>query len=336
MISIYLARQRRKLQSPLIIFVVCFVLSCCYFVQQQSSTSYDGVNALHIWTEVRLQQPRQNNRVFPSKSSSAMIWWWLSERRNKYYLTRSHAAKPKDDEDDNDATQQQPGMVDAFRQLESLKSLDDPEEYIPAPDKINVNAALADTASTILSSIAETSSTTISPEQDFAVYRNMLEEIEEEEGAASYTEVLDELGGSALQTDDTYSQIMTELGGTKVVKPSSSSFSSWTTNKKSAPDDEVVEVYRKRSDGSDIQLSNERLLDDALKEALNEVQLNNPQQQLFNERSSSSILNDKEMMQEIESIFERGNAQLIESLEEIRREQVRFLFCCTNQIVDGF
>lgn len=75
-----------------------------------------------------------------------------------------------------------------------------------------------------------------------------------------------------------------------------------------------------------VSLSNEQLLDDALKEALNEVQLNNPQ---LNERS---ILNDKEMMQEIEDIFDRGNAQLIEGLDEIRREQVRSIFVCIDEI----
>ena len=149
----------------------------------------------------------------------------------------------------------------------------------------------------------------------------MLQEIEEDEGAASYAEVLDELGGSALQIDDIYSQIITELGGTKMgpspslstssSSSSSSPFSSWAT--KSIPNEDV-DVRNTKSDG--VTISNEQLLDDALKEAMNEVQLNHPQ---LNERS---ILNDKEMMQEIETIFDRGNAQLIESLEEIRREQV--------------
>lgn len=242
------------------------------------------------------------------------------------YLTRQNVKSTDGGDDNENAQQRQPGMADAFRQLESLKSLDDPEEYIPAPEKINVDAVLAD-SSTLLSLTAATAST-VSPEQDFAVYKNMMQEIEEEESAVSYAEVLDELGGSALQTDDTYSQIISELGGTKMKSSSpsssssSSSFSSWT--KKSVPE-EVVDVVNSTSEGG-VSLSNEQLLDDALKEALNEVQLNNPQ---LNERS---ILNDKEMMKEIEDIFDRGNAQLIEGLDEIRREQVRSIFVYIDEI----
>ena len=216
-------------------------------------------------------------------------------------------------------------MAEAFRQLESLKSLDDPEEYIPAPDKINVDVALADTSKTILLASTTDNAAAASPEQDFAVYRNMMEEMEVEESAVSYTEVLDELGGSALQTDDTYSQIMTELGGTKKMKPmsTSESFSSWTKTPRAPNGDDVADATPKSNGAT---LSNEQLLDEALKEALNEVQLNNPQ------ISERSILNDQEIMQEIESIFDRGSAQLIEGLEEIRREQVRWF--CTRCIAN--
>jgi hypothetical protein len=231
-------------------------------------------------------------------------------------------AESNQDENPSSQQRQQPGMVDAFRQLESLKSLgDDPEEYIPAPDKINVQEALAGT-SAILSSSLSSSTESVSLEQDFAVYRDMLQEIEEEESAASYAEVLNELGGSALQTDDTYSQIISELGGTgSSTKPSSSSSSSSWAPTSSIPvnDDQKKEmiINPTKNDGTNTELANERLLEDALEEALREVRLNNPQLR------EGSILNDKEVMKEIESIFDRGNAQLMESLEEIRREQVR-------------
>jgi hypothetical protein len=49
---------------------------------------------------------------------------------------------------------------------------------------------------------------------------------------------------------------------------------------------------------------------------LKEVKVNNPS-------ISKSILDDKEIMKEIEVIFERGNEKLMASLEEIRTEQVR-------------
>jgi hypothetical protein len=49
---------------------------------------------------------------------------------------------------------------------------------------------------------------------------------------------------------------------------------------------------------------------------MKEVKLNNPS-------IAESILDDKEIMKEIEVIFERGNEKLMASLEEIRKEQVR-------------
>ena len=268
------------------------------------------VDALQSGLVVR-QIARHRYRTFPSS----------------YLLTRQYQAKSigDDDDDDHDNQAPVPGMAEAFRQLESLKSLDDPEEYIPAPDKINVDVALADTSKTILLASTTDNAAAASPEQDFAVYRNMMEEMEVEESAVSYAEVLDELGGSALQTDDTYSQIMTELGGTKKMKPmsTSESFSSWTKTPRAPNGDDVADATPKSNGAT---LSNEQLLDEALKEALNEVQLNNPQ------ISERSILNDQEIMQEIESIFDRGSAQLIEGLEEIRREQVRWF--CTRCIAN--
>lgn len=64
--------------------------------------------------------------------------------------------------------------------------------------------------------------------------------------------------------------------------------------------------------------SPDSLMEQALNEALRDVQMNT--------RSSvDSVLNDKEIMREIEEIFQRGNEKLIESLEEMRREQVRWL-----------
>ena len=313
MVSICWTTQRRKRQSPFL-FVYYFVITWSYRSYERSVA-----NALQSLVNVRLQHNRMTATTTTSVRSQQSNDILGVEHRHRYLTTRN--ARSTDGDDFYESPQQplSPGMADAFRQLESLKSLDDPEEYIPAPDKINIDTALENT-STILSSSAVTS-VTVSPEQDFAVYKNMLQEIEEDEGAASYAEVLDELGGSALQIDDIYSQIITELGGTKMgpspslstssSSSSSSPFSSWAT--KSIPNEDV-DVRNTKSDG--VTISNEQLLDDALKEAMNEVQLNHPQ---LNERS---ILNDKEMMQEIETIFDRGNAQLIESLEEIRREQV--------------
>jgi hypothetical protein len=225
------------------------------------------------------------------------------------------AAKSKRD-NEND-TPQQPGMTEAFRQLEALNSLDDPEEYVPAPEKISIQVA-ADVDNNV--TIIAPSATSISPEQDFVVYRNMMEEVEENEVASAYTEVLDELGGSTLQTDDTYSQVLTELGGASAPRRKASAASNHTEllNSELPTDDTILFLQ------SNTGATNDELLEDALKEALEEVQLNNPR------ISENSILNDQEIMREIEDIFEKGNVKLLESLEEIRREQVRIMWRFAN------
>jgi hypothetical protein len=226
---------------------------------------------------------------------------------NSNRLTTTAKSKRRDNGND---TPQQPGMTEAFRQLEALNSLDDPEEYVPAPEKISIQVAV-DVDSNV-TSIAP-STTSISPEQDFVVYRNMLEEVEENEVASAYTEVLDELGGSTLQTDDTYSQVWTELGGASAPrrKVSAARNHAELLNSELPTNDKILFLQ------SNTGATNDELLEDALKEALEEVQLNNPR------ISEISILNDQEIMREIEDIFEKGNVKLLESLEEIRREQVR-------------
>lgn len=212
----------------------------------------------------------------------------------------------KDNDDDDDAASNNlPGMSEAFRQLESLDSLFDPEEYIPAPDKIDVEAVLDREASTLLQGAKAVE---VAPEQDFAVYRNMMEELEQNEDAEAYAELLDELGNSSLQTDDTYSQVLTELGGTRPAAVGTKTAS----NKVDATPSILS------SDAS-----KEQFMEEALQEALKEVKVNNP-------RLTDSILDNKEIMREIESIFDQGNEKLIASLEEIRIEQVRMYVRCVH------
>ena len=225
-----------------------------------------------------------------------------TRRRNLSYKILS----AKKDEDDN-----APGMADAFRQLEALNSLDDPEEYVPAPAKI---LPITDPPAVTLNSSA-------SPEQDFVLYKDMVQELEANEEATAYSEVLDELGESALQMDDTYSQIMTELGGPTILRPRPKEENS--PQRSNRPEgDEVVEVP------SGASSSNEQILAEALKEALAEVQLNNPRIR------EMSLLDDKEIMREIEAVFDAGNAKLLQSLEEVRREQVRVFYDCSASFRD--
>jgi hypothetical protein len=264
-----------------------------------------GVNyCSHAFTSSFLHQslvalgrhPTTRNVLEPLKWSTYQRRGFLhhqqSRRRRSRYCNIVFAKSQKKDEDSDNA----PGMAEAFRQLDALNSLDDPEEYVPAPAKIHVvdvNVSLP--------------SSSISPEQDFVVYKDMVQELESDQDASAYSEVLDELGGSALQTDDTYSQVMVELGGAAVVKQRPKELSETSDGH-----DDVVLISSSLEEAS-----NEQILEDALKEALSEVHLNNPR------ISDMSILDDKEIMREIEAVFDAGNAKLLESLDEVRREQVR-------------
>ena len=61
----------------------------------------------------------------------------------------------------------------------------------------------------------------------------------------------------------------------------------------------------------------DKFLDEAFQSALKEVEKQK------GPIDAKSLLDDKEMMKEIEAIFEEGSQQLMEGLDDIRQEQVR-------------
>lgn len=212
-------------------------------------------------------------------------------------------ASTNDGDDVDDSNLKQPGMAKAFRLLESLDSLDDPEEYIPAPEKINVDAVLD------RESLKDTG-VEVAPEKEMAVYIEMVEELEHNDDAEAYAELLEEMGSSVMRTgDDTYSQVLSDLGGTRPATKKAAG--NVAENDDSAPSPPVLS-----SDVSS-EASAEQLMENALQEALREVKVNNP-------RLSASLLDDREIMREIEGIFNQGNERLIANLEDIRREQVQW------------
>jgi hypothetical protein len=96
--------------------------------------------------------------------------------------------------------------------------------------------------------------------------------------------------------DDLYSNVLADMGGSVPKEPASP----------------INDVILK----SDTTLGEtEEFMNQALQEAMKEVKVNNPS-------IAESVLDDKEIMKEIEKIFERGNEKLMASLEEIRQEQV--------------
>lgn len=186
---------------------------------------------------------------------------------------RCHCHRPfllaKSSDDDGDS-----GMAEAFRQLESLGSLDEesppkPTKSIPAP------------------SVEELQAEPVAPEKEVQMYKEMVEELQDKDEDDLYSNVLEDMGGSSSTTPKM---------APKVKTPPQLRIEEGTSNNQNDRD-------------------TEDFMNQALKEALEEVKVNNPS-------ISDSILDDKEIMKEIEAIFERGNDKLFESLEEIRKEQV--------------
>jgi len=199
-------------------------------------------------------------------------------------------------------------MEEAFRQLEALQSLnEDGEEKTKMPSTDLPKKIRVDDATLPKDAVA----TPVSPEQEIAVYKDMVGELEQNEEAAAYTDILNELGAKPKQVDgDTYSDVLTDLGGTPPILKKDDI---------SSKEEQVVDPPTTLSDDDSNRVSTEEFMDSALNEALKEVKVHNPK---ILGTDAQSILDNKEIMKEIEGIFEQGNEKLIASLEEIRLEQV--------------
>jgi hypothetical protein len=217
------------------------------------------------------------------------------------------AAGGKDHESEGEP---RPGMEEAFRQLEALQSLNDDSNDVQMPPSGQATKKIQlDTAA----DLPPLTNTDVSLEQEIAIYKDMVGELEQNEDVAAYSEILSELGGAPKQVDDTYAQVLLDLGGTPP---------QLTTQKNSVEQEVFLPTTLKVTDGDDdgVDISTEQFMDRALQEALKEVTVKNPK---ILGTDAKSVLDNKEIMREIEGIFDQGNEKLMASLEDIRLEQVR-------------
>jgi hypothetical protein len=187
---------------------------------------------------------------------------------------------------DDDDSAQDGAMSDAFRQLESL----DASSLLGGSvgDQANLSPP------PIKTSISMGEGTLAAPEPpsletEAKVYQDYLQEVEGKSDEDLYGDMLSDMGGSSSPS--------------RSKAPTSSSSASSSAGSSS-------------SSSSSVSNNNDELWNRALEEAMEDVKLNNP-------GISDSIMDDAGFRKEIEAIFERGNDKLLESLEEIRREQVR-------------
>jgi hypothetical protein len=186
--------------------------------------------------------------------------------------------RKNNDDIDSDEPQDN-AMADAFRQLESLESLEEP--IISPP----LRTSTTSTTSLKMGIDRVESVEPPSIETEAKVYQDYLQEVE----------VKSEF--------DLYEDLLTDMGG--------SVSSSWAPPLSRSSSDETPSPSSPTRPSS-----NEDFLNQALQEAMEEVKLNNPS-------ISESLLDDDVFKKEVEAIFDKGNEQLLASLEEIRQEQVR-------------
>ena len=217
-------------------------------------------------------------------------------------LIRSSAVQAKkgrgDDEDDD---QSGVGMEAAFRELENLKSLDDYDDgsgsggdgggggssSLPSSmKKTQADEAFAKAMEDLdLKDFVE-SPPPVTPEKEVKVYQEMVSELEQRDEDALYSDVLSDMGSSSSSTSTpkSLSSIIPDLNSPTSVQDT------------------------------------QKFMDQALSEALAEAKAKAAQS--GEQINTSNVLDSKEIMKEIEKIFDDANTKLLDGLEEIRQEQV--------------
>ena len=234
----------------------------------------------------------------------------LSQRipSHQYYHQRKRrplpvlaARKKRNDDDDDDDEGPKTGMEDAFRQFDALDSLGEKEGLAST-------VKLDDDAKAALKSEAA------SMEKEVELFTSMLGDSDQD----AYSDVMKDLGGTPKDLPPPPDKSERQISIVEGSVPSSSS----TTSKSSQSN-----IPKSEED-------TEKFMNQAIQEALDEARAMSPSD-AAGKKMSDSILDDEEIMKEIEEIFEKGNEKLLASLEEIRKEQVRFVTTapnCTLQI----
>lgn len=280
------------------VFVLIITLSSLgnnFFVVQafhvpSSSSSYSSSN--NNW----ILRNRQQSLISISLSLSSSPL--LSPRQRKRQLPQRVVqlfASSSNDDDNNSSGGGGAGMEDAFRELEALQSLDEPERPKEKPKekdeafaKAMGNLDLKDILSKVEDDNDDDSSKnskTPSLESELEIFKDMASELE----LASEKEEL----------------IIADFKSDLLL----------------ADDDDDIDILD--NDGVPA-FDTEKFMDKAIEEALAEArEKNSDVEQIIGDKEA--FLDNKEIMSEITKIFDVANDELLEGLEVIRSEQVRSL-----------
>ena len=205
------------------------------------------------------------------------------------------SANEKDaNEDESDDRK---GMEKAFNSLNDLSSLDLSDlNTVGAdlPPKITETTISAEAMGDLLQ---QAGIENVGAEQEVAKMNDMYQELKSDGEEGVYKDIL----GEMFDSDDLSSRVVEDADGIGA-----------TQNLPSA-DEEVLTAVELSTD-------TDEFMKKALEEAMAEVKKQTP----IDPRSDpNSILNDEKLMLELNDVFDKANEQLMESIAEIREEQVR-------------
>jgi len=224
-------------------------------------------------------------------------------------------AKNKDEEDSGEEEESQEGMIEAFRGLDSLSSLDLSDNDVKSlPPDDPIAAKLAQLEQKINDGDFGSTTEEATPEEA-KLYAEMMRELEEEGQAGMYGNVMEDLlEGKEPSLIQDLERAATE-DKEENIEPSFPS--------KNAVESGVGFGRNKdQSLGSASSVAEEPDMDEfmerALREALEEVK---SRADIPQAATTESIKDDEETMKELNAIFDKANEQLLESVREIREEQ---------------
>jgi len=247
-----------------------------------SSSSSSSSSSNNNWIIRNRQQSSTSTSL--SLSSSPLLSLRQRKRQQQQRVVQLFASSSKDDDSSGGA-----GMEDAFRELEALQSLDEPERPKEKPKekdeafaKAMGNLDLKDILSKVDEDNDDDSKTkTPSLESELEIFKDMASELE----LASEKEEL----------------IVADFKSDLLLA-----------------DDEDIDIDID-NDGVPA-FDTEKFMDKAIEEALKEAkERNSDVEQIIGDKDA--FLDNKEIMSEITKIFDVANDELLEGLEEIRTEQ---------------
>lgn len=231
---------------------------------------------------------KKNQVVFTNGSASVSCPKYLNKR----------FSKENADTEDDDRT----GMDEAFKSLDALSSLDmnDLKDDIGV-DKGNKSTTNLKADENILKDVSSSESSNSVDDQDkVKIYTEIVEELENEGEDGIYENIMGDLKDSP--TSSSTKSVLADADGIG-----------------SIGQDENEETLT----AVEISQDTDEFMKRALEEAMDEVKLKSSEDGKGDTKLPEGILDDAEMMKEINAIFDRANEKILDSIAEMKDEQVR-------------